>query len=301
MTLERVRTRLEHELDTRSVATAVWAYRRTRGRLTRLWGRRAIVLTTTGARSGLPRTVLVQVFPDGQDLFVVAANSGLGRPPGWYHNLRAHPRFEAELDGAHLRLRADLLPEPEATARWQRVLATAPDYARYARRTGVIPPTFRLRATDEQDHGARNPRDAAPTTTGVPGRRPVVALATAAVALSAYAGAVGLATGTDPYLQHLTPRLPLRSPALGGLALTAVVAVPHTVAARDAWRGRPRSDTSAIVAGALLCGWLLTEAAVLRETSSLDALYGAAGAALVAAGLTGRVHARKEPAPWPPA
>ena len=170
--LERVRTRIEHELDTRSVATAVWAYRRTRGRLTRLWGRRAIVLTTTGRRSGRPRTVLVQVFPDGQELFVVAANSGLGRPPGWYHNLRAHPRLEADLDGAHLQLHAHLLTEPEATGRWQQVLATAPDYARYARRTGAIPPIFRLHATGEQDQSAAARGTAAPVRAGTAGRRP---------------------------------------------------------------------------------------------------------------------------------
>lgn len=144
MLSEKTKTRIEHEVDTRSVAFGVWLYRCTRGRITRLWRRRAIVLTTAGRRSGLPRTVLVQVFPDGRDLFVVAANSGMGRPPGWYFNLRADPHVTAELDGAHLELRAGLLSEPEAADRWLRVLATAPDYERYARRTGKIPPIFRL-------------------------------------------------------------------------------------------------------------------------------------------------------------
>ena len=77
---------IEHEVDTRSVGFGVWMYRVTRGRVVRLWRRRAIVLTTTGRRSGRPRTVLVQVFADGPDLLVVAANSGLPRPPGWYFN-----------------------------------------------------------------------------------------------------------------------------------------------------------------------------------------------------------------------
>ena len=145
MLTEQLKTRIEHEVDTRSVWFGVWLYRVTRGRVVRLWRRRAIVLTTTGRRSGQPRTVLVQVFRDGADLLVVAANSGLPRSPGWYFNLRAEPRLDAELDGQRLRLRAELLPEEAAAERWSRVvLTTAPDYERYARRTGKVPPIFRL-------------------------------------------------------------------------------------------------------------------------------------------------------------
>lgn len=142
---EELKTRIEHEVDSRSVAIGVWLYRRTHGRITRLWHRRAIVLTTTGRRSGRPRTVLVQVFQEGDELFVVAANSGLPRPPGWYFNLIAHPRVLAELDGQRLQLHGQLLSDADAADRWYRVvLAAAPDYEKYARRTGNIPPIFHL-------------------------------------------------------------------------------------------------------------------------------------------------------------
>ena len=117
-----------------------------RGGVTRLWHRRAIVLTTTGRRSRRPRTVLVQVFQDGADLLVVAANSGLPRPPGWYFNLLAEPRVVGEVDGHRIQLRAELLPEAEASTAWHTiVLETAPDYEKYARRLGRVPPIFRLR------------------------------------------------------------------------------------------------------------------------------------------------------------
>ena len=69
MLSEERKTRIEHALDTKSVAVGVWLYRRTRGRITSLWRRRAIVLTTTGRRSGRDRTVLVQVFEDGAEMF----------------------------------------------------------------------------------------------------------------------------------------------------------------------------------------------------------------------------------------
>ena len=109
--------------------------RRTRGRAAHLWHRRALVLTTRGRRSGQLRTVVIQVFPDGNDLIVVAANSGMPRPPAWYLNLRDHPTARVEFDGRTMAVRAEELSAAEATSAWPRVLSTAPDYARYRRRT----------------------------------------------------------------------------------------------------------------------------------------------------------------------
>jgi hypothetical protein len=61
-------------------------------------------------------------------LFVVAASSGLPRPPGWYFNLLAEPRVVGDLDGHHLHLRAEQLSGPDAADVWLRVVLTvAPD------------------------------------------------------------------------------------------------------------------------------------------------------------------------------
>lgn len=78
-------------MDRHSVRIGAWLLRRTRGRIARWWHRRALVLTTRGRRSGLPRTVAVQYFPDGPDLIVVAANSGMPTHPAWYLNLIDDP------------------------------------------------------------------------------------------------------------------------------------------------------------------------------------------------------------------
>ncbi|HET8758483.1 MAG TPA: nitroreductase/quinone reductase family protein [Solirubrobacteraceae bacterium] len=131
-----IRTQIEHQLDRRTVRLASWLLRRTGGRIARPFGRRALVLTTRGRRSGRARSVPVQYFPDGDAMVVVAANSGLPQPPAWYLNLRADPTATVELEGRRLQVRAEELPEAEATAFWPRVLATAPDYARYPERTG---------------------------------------------------------------------------------------------------------------------------------------------------------------------
>lgn len=130
-----LRTRIEHAIDTRSVRFGAWLMRRTRGRAAHLWRRQALVLTTRGRRSGQLRTVVVQFFPDGDDLIVVAANSGMPKPPAWYLNLRDQPTARVEVDGRTVAVRAEELSEGEAAAAWLRVLATAPDYARFHSRT----------------------------------------------------------------------------------------------------------------------------------------------------------------------
>jgi deazaflavin-dependent oxidoreductase (nitroreductase family) len=77
-------------------------------------------------------------------MIVVAANSGLPSPPGWYFNLTADPRARVEVGGRRLAVRAEELSAEEAAAFWPRVLQAAPDYARYPRRTSRPIPLLRL-------------------------------------------------------------------------------------------------------------------------------------------------------------
>lgn len=101
---------LEIFVDRHSVRVGAWLLWRTHGRIVRLWGRRALVLTTTGRKTGMPRTVVVQYFPDGRDFVVVAANSGMPMHPAWYLNLTARPEAQIEVDGRQLAVRARTAP-----------------------------------------------------------------------------------------------------------------------------------------------------------------------------------------------
>jgi len=144
-----VGTRLENLIDRHSVRLGAWLLRRTRGRVVRLWRRRALVLTTRGRRSGLPRTVVVQYFPDGRAMVVVAANSGMPTHPAWYLNLADDPRATAEVEGRTVPVRAVPMSRDEAAVWWLRVLKTAPDYARYRQRTNRPLPLLRLVPVDD--------------------------------------------------------------------------------------------------------------------------------------------------------
>jgi deazaflavin-dependent oxidoreductase (nitroreductase family) len=112
-------------------------YRLTRGRhtlSTLVSGIPVVMLTTTGARSGEPRTVPVLGLPTDEGLVVIASNFGQRRHPAWYHNLRARPEGEVVVDGARRRFKA-VVAEGERRQRiWETGLKVYPGFSQYERR-----------------------------------------------------------------------------------------------------------------------------------------------------------------------
>jgi deazaflavin-dependent oxidoreductase (nitroreductase family) len=73
-------------------------YVRTDGRIGHnMIGVPTLLLRTTGRRSGATRTNGLVYARDGEDLLVVASNGGADKPPGWLHNVRAHPDVEVQV------------------------------------------------------------------------------------------------------------------------------------------------------------------------------------------------------------
>jgi len=70
-----------------------WVYERSDGRVGKHSNRiPALLLTTTGRKSGLARTNGLTYCTDRGDLVVVASNGGSDRPPAWLLNIRDDPR-----------------------------------------------------------------------------------------------------------------------------------------------------------------------------------------------------------------
>jgi deazaflavin-dependent oxidoreductase (nitroreductase family) len=65
--------------------------RLSRGRVSTLVFTPVVLLTTTGARSGLKRTVPLLYFTDDQRAILIASNYGGTRHPAWFHNVSANP------------------------------------------------------------------------------------------------------------------------------------------------------------------------------------------------------------------
>lgn len=121
------------------------------------------------------------------------------------------------------------------------------------------------------------------------GRRRALAIGAALIAVSALAGALGLATGADPYLTGLEDRLPFESPVFGAAALAVVVGLPNAVLARWAWTGHPATDRLAVAAGALLVGWIGIELVIVQEPHWIEGVFATAGALVVLAGVRGGI------------
>ena len=112
-------------------------HRLTRGRYTfasLLSGLPVVLLTTTGAKSGQPRTVPLLGIPAQGDLAVIASNWGQYHHPAWYHNLRAHPEAQIVVHGTHRRVRAVVAEGERRALIWQEGLRMYPGYGQYERR-----------------------------------------------------------------------------------------------------------------------------------------------------------------------
>lgn len=73
-------------------------YDRTDGRIGhRLLGVPALMLRTTGRRSGKTRTNSLVYASDGDRYVVVPSKGGAPEAPAWFHNLRANPAVEIQI------------------------------------------------------------------------------------------------------------------------------------------------------------------------------------------------------------
>lgn len=145
---ERVALFLHRELDHRLSPLGVWMMRRTRGSLSRPFKVNALVLTTIGRKSGRPRSVVLQYFPDGEAMVVVATNDGGPTHPAWYLNLSSSRTGTVEVDGRRLDVRATELAGDEAGRWWRHILDRSPEYERYTRAARRTFPIIRLAPTE---------------------------------------------------------------------------------------------------------------------------------------------------------
>ena len=82
-------------------------WRANNGKLTgRLAGRSLILLTTTGARSGEPRTAVLAFGRHGDKIIAIASNNGARAHPAWYINLLKRPTATVELGSDKFVVRA---------------------------------------------------------------------------------------------------------------------------------------------------------------------------------------------------
>lgn len=93
-----------------------------------------VMLTTTGAKTGQPRTVPVLGIPAQDGVAIIASNFGQYRHPAWYHNLIAHPEAEVVIRGNRQRVSAIEADEERRARIWADGLRMYPGFGQYERR-----------------------------------------------------------------------------------------------------------------------------------------------------------------------
>ncbi|MEY9936291.1 nitroreductase family deazaflavin-dependent oxidoreductase [Streptacidiphilus sp. MAP5-3] len=99
------------------------------------WMLPSLFLTTTGRRSGEPRTTPLACLPreDGSFL-VVGSNFGRTSHPAWTGNLLAHAGASVDFRGRIAPVRARMLAGDEREEAWTALLRMWPPYAQYQAR-----------------------------------------------------------------------------------------------------------------------------------------------------------------------
>ena len=111
-------------------------YRETNGAEGHEWqGATVLILTTTGRRSGEPRSTPLIYGRDGDDFVVVASKGGDEDHPSWYLNLVADPHVEVQVLADRFAARARTATPEEKPRLWQAAVERWPAYADYQRKT----------------------------------------------------------------------------------------------------------------------------------------------------------------------
>jgi deazaflavin-dependent oxidoreductase (nitroreductase family) len=98
-------------------------------------GRPMLLLTTTGAKSGQPRTSPLVYTTDGDRLVVIASKGGAPTNPAWYHNLLANPEVTLEVGTERFPARATVATGQERERLFAAQAALMPGFADYQRKT----------------------------------------------------------------------------------------------------------------------------------------------------------------------
>ena len=94
-----------------------------------------LLLTTTGRKSGRPRTQPLLRAPAGDGYAVIASKGGAAQHPLWYLNLKANPQAQVTVGRETRNVRARDAEGEERERLWRALADLYPGYNRYAQKT----------------------------------------------------------------------------------------------------------------------------------------------------------------------
>ncbi len=126
-------------------------YRVSGGRIGgRVVGMPVLMLTTTGRKTGEPRSNVLTYLPKGRASVVYASNAGEPRHPAWWLNLLADPHASVQRGHEVMHVVAREAEGQERAALWDEVVRVNGGYAAYEKRTTRRIPVVVLEPTSER-------------------------------------------------------------------------------------------------------------------------------------------------------
>ena len=128
------------------MALQVGLYRLSGGKLGgTMRGFQVLLLTTTGRKSGKAHTTPLGRFDRDGGYVIVASNGGQPANPAWFYNLKSNPHVTVQVLDKGMPATAEVLSGEARAQAWRQVVATAPAYAAYEKRTTREIPLILLR------------------------------------------------------------------------------------------------------------------------------------------------------------
>ncbi|MCD2098067.1 nitroreductase family deazaflavin-dependent oxidoreductase [Rhodococcus rhodochrous] len=126
----------------------VAAYRATGGRIGGKWrvgsafprGVPVCLVTTTGRKTGQPRTAPLLFLEDGDKVVLVASQGGLPKHPLWFRNIQANPEVTVQIKSRVRTMHARVANEEERARYWPMLTAMYPDFDKYQSWTDRVIP-----------------------------------------------------------------------------------------------------------------------------------------------------------------
>jgi deazaflavin-dependent oxidoreductase (nitroreductase family) len=109
-----------------------------------LAGHPLLLMTAMGAKSGLPRRLILTYSRDGEDYVVAGTAGGAPTDPVWVANVRANPDVTLEIANDTFSAFATVVDGAERERLWEAHAKALPWFAPYPEKSGRAIPMIRL-------------------------------------------------------------------------------------------------------------------------------------------------------------
>jgi len=107
-------------------------------------GNPVLMLTTTGRKSGLPRTTPVMYVHKDNEYLIAASAGGADQNPTWFSNINSKPEATIEINGRKTKVKAVITSGDERDKLYENFKAMGDNFIEYEKKTTRKIPVVRL-------------------------------------------------------------------------------------------------------------------------------------------------------------